>query len=91
MDEAKSPAEHVAEPVDLVAEARSRRSLPGRVWREVRDHPMAYSVTLVFAVAGAVLTPLILPAASPWLGAIGGFAFGVYAAMCAVPDKFLGS
>ena len=34
---------------------------------------------------------MIFPEASPWLGLGGGLVFGVYAALCAVPDKFFGS
>lgn len=66
-------------------------SRPSRLWREVRRHPFAYLVTLAFAGIGAVAAPLVFPDASPWVGAIGGLIFGVYAALCAVPDKFLGS
>ena len=67
-----------------------RRSRPGRIWQELRRHPYAYAVVVVFAVAGAVLAPILIPEASPWAGAAGGLAMGVYAALCAVPIKFLG-
>ncbi len=67
-----------------------RRSRPGRLWQELRRHPYAYAVAVVFAVAGAVLAPILIPEASPWMGAVGGLAMGVYAALCAVPNKFLG-
>jgi hypothetical protein len=50
---------------------------------------MGYLVLAVFSVAGAILTPRFLPGASPYAGAFGGFALGVYAALCAVPDRFL--
>ncbi|MGI9591529.1 MAG: hypothetical protein ACR2P8_09180 [Myxococcota bacterium] len=61
-----------------------------RLWREVRRHPYAYILTVVFAAAGAVLAPLLFPAATPWMGLAGGLALGVYAALCTVPNKFLG-
>jgi hypothetical protein len=67
------------------------KSLSARLWNELRHHPFAYVVAFAFMAAGAVATPLLFPDASPWLGAIGGLIFGVYAALCAVPDKFLGS
>ena len=61
-----------------------------RVWGELRRHPYAYILTVVFAVSGAVLAPLLFEQASPWMGMAGGLALGVYAALCAVPNKFLG-
>lgn len=61
-----------------------------RVWTEVRRHPYAYILTLVFALAGAVLAPLLFPEATPGMGVAGGLALGVYAALCTVPNKFLG-
>ena len=62
----------------------------GRIWREVRRHPYAYILTFVFAVAGAVTAPLLFEAATPWMGLAGGLALGIYAALCTVPNKFLG-
>lgn len=61
-----------------------------RLWTELRRHPYAYLVTGGFALAGAVLAPLLFPEASPWMGLAGGLALGVYAALCTVPNKFLG-
>ncbi len=64
---------------------------PGsRLWIELRRHPYAYILTAVFALAGAVLAPLLFPAATPWMGLVGGLALGIYAALCTVPNKFLG-
>lgn len=78
------------EVVDLQSESKKRRSLTGRLWREVSGHPMAYGVTLAFTVAGGVLAPWLFPEVSPLVGVLVGLAFGVYAALSAVPDKFLG-
>jgi hypothetical protein len=61
-----------------------------RLWNEVKRHPYAYILTAVFAVAGAVLAPLLFPAATPAMGLFGGLALGIYAALCTVPNKFLG-
>lgn len=57
--------------------------------REVRTHPFGYSVLAVFVLAGPLLTPMLFPQASPAVAMAGGLAFGVYAALCAVPQKFL--
>jgi hypothetical protein len=61
-----------------------------RLWTEVRRHPYAYIVLVVFAVTGAVVAPLLFPAATPGMGLVGGLALGIYAAICTVPNKFLG-
>jgi hypothetical protein len=60
-----------------------------RLHAEVRRHAIAYAVVAVFLLLGPVLVYLIFPEASPLLGVIGGLAFGIYAALCAVPDRFL--
>ena len=73
----------------LVPLARER-SLRARVWRELRRHRVAYAVLLAFVLAGPLVTHLIFPEASPWIGVVGGVAFGVWAAACAVPDQFIG-
>ncbi len=61
------------------------------IGRELRDHAFAYGVVAAFLVAGPVAVAMIFPEASPWLGLVGGLVFGVYAALCAVPDKFFRS
>jgi len=68
-------------------------SLPARrsrIWREVRRHPYAYILTVVFAAAGAIVAPMLFPEATPGMGFAGGLALGIYAALCTVPNKFLG-
>ena len=42
-----------------------------------------------FILAGALITPKLLPGASPWAGMVGGLAMGAYAAICAVSGKSL--
>ena len=77
----------MSEAPDNVTPLPKRRS---RVWQEVRRHPYAYILTIVFAVAGAVVAPMLFPAATPAMGLVGGHALGIYAALCTVPNKFLG-
>jgi len=78
---------HEAEVVPL--RAAERRSLWGRLRSEVRSRPMAYGVLAVFVLAGPVVARLLFPEAPPAVGIVGGLVFGAYAAMCAVPQKFL--
>jgi hypothetical protein len=70
-------------------DAPESASLAARVWEEVRHRPYAYGVLIGFTVAGGISAPLIFPDVSPWAGAIGGLALGFYAALTAVPNKFL--
>jgi hypothetical protein len=57
--------------------------------REVRTHPFGYVVLGLFVLAGPILAPLLFPQAPPAAAVGGGLAFGLYAALCAVPQKFL--
>ena len=59
-----------------------------RLRAEVRRHALAYGILLAFLVIGPVLVHLIFPDVSPLLGVVGGLAFGLYAALSAVPDRF---
>lgn len=58
-------------------------------WNEVREHPMAYFVLLLFVVAGPVVTHVLFPDAPRGAGLFGGIAFGVYACLCAMPQRFV--
>lgn len=60
-----------------------------RLAHEIRTHPFGYSVLAAFVVLGPVLAVMIFPQAPPAAAAIGGLAFGVYAALCTVPQKFM--
>lgn len=82
--------EKVIEEHALESRSRARRVLAA-IGRELRDHAFAYGVVAAFLVAGPVAVAMIFPEASPWLGLVGGLVFGVYAALCAVPDKFFRS
>ena len=57
--------------------------------REIQRHRFAYFVVGGFALAGPFVTHFIFPEAPPLSGLIGGVCLGVYAALCAVPEKFL--
>jgi hypothetical protein len=75
-----------SEPIE---DHEARRSWPRAVANEVREHPMPYAVLLAFAVAGPVVTRVLFPEAPLGVGVLGGIAFGVYAALCAMPGRFL--
>ena len=65
---------------------------PGRVARlraEIRAHPFGYTVLGLFLLAGPIVTPFLFPQAPPAVAIVGGLAFGAYAALCAVPQKFI--
>ena len=76
---------------DLEGEAigTERPSRLAAILREVRGHPFGYTVLGLFVVAGPFAAPLVFPQAPPAVAVVGGLAFGVYAALCAVPQKFL--
>ena len=57
--------------------------------REVKSHPFGYSVLAVAVAAGPFLILMIFPQVSALQAVVGGIAFGVYLALCAVPQKFM--
>jgi len=63
--------------------------LRANLLKEVRTHPFGYAVLGAFLVGGPFLSILIFPEAPPAVAAVGGLAFGAYAALCAVPQKFM--
>lgn len=65
------------------------RSWKAGIVREVKSHPFGYAVLAAFIVVGPILAIMIFPEAPPAVVAVGGLAFGVYAALCAVPQKFM--
>ena len=85
LDASKQP-----EVTDL-GEARRRRqpSRKARVIAELKSRPFGYSVLAIFVIAGPIAAPYLFPQAPPAAAIIGGLAFGVYAALSAVPQKFL--
>jgi len=55
----------------------------------VKGRPFAYIVLAFFLVGGPILATMIFPQAPPAAAAVGGLAFGIYAALCSVPQKFM--
>lgn len=77
------------QPVPPASDASSAPPGPlARLRAELRRHAIGYGVLLAFALLGPLLVHLIFPDASLLLGLVGGLAFGVYAAISAVPDRF---
>lgn len=70
------------------APARPAGGWLARLRRELRGHLVAYGVLAAFVLIGPLLVHRIFPDVSPLLGLVGGLVFGVYAALCAVPDRF---
>lgn len=60
-----------------------------RLIKEVKNHPFGYTVLAIFVVAGPILAPYLFPQAPPAAAVVGGLAFGIYAALSAVPQKFM--
>ena len=47
------------------------------------------AVLAAFIIGGPLLALMIFPEAPPAVVAVGGLVFGIYAALCAVPQKFM--
>ncbi|MBJ18562.1 MAG: hypothetical protein GY910_18440 [bacterium] len=67
----------------------SRRPVKERLKAEIKSRPFGYAVLAVFLVTGPILAPILFPQAPPGAAIVGGLAFGVYAALSAVPQKFI--
>lgn len=57
--------------------------------RELRARPFGYMVLLLFVLAGPIGAAFLFPQAPVGVAIFGGLAFGIYAALCAVPQKFM--
>ncbi len=68
---------------------KEKRSGLRSIGHEIKTHAAAYLILAAFSLAGLVISHLVFPDMSIWIGVVGGLAFGVYAALFAVPDKFL--
>ena len=69
--------------------ASPTRGWLGRIAAELRSRPAAYVIMGLFMIAGPLVTAWVFPDAPRGAGLVGGLAFGAYAALCAVPEKFL--
>lgn len=65
------------------------RSWRQRLVAEVRSRPFAYGVLAAFLPAGPILAIWLFPEAPLPVSIVGGLLLAGYAALCAVPDKFL--
>ena len=63
-------------------------SLSPRLIRELKADPVGYAVLGCFLVLGPLLVLLLSPQTPSAAATVGGLAFGLYAAMSAVPQKF---
>lgn len=91
-DSRESEQENVTKIADAQAAEGSSAARPGlgqRIWAEVKSRPFGYTVLALFVVAGPVAAPFLFPQAPPAAAIVGGLAFGIYAALSAVPQKFL--
>jgi hypothetical protein len=70
-------------------EEEPSRSWGGALIREMRSHPFGYVVLALFVIAGPIAVTFLFPQAPTAVAIIGGLAFGAYAALCAVPQKFI--
>ena len=60
-----------------------------RISREIRERPLSYILLGAFLILGPITAHFLFPEAPPGAAIAGGLALGVYAALCAVPQKFL--
>jgi hypothetical protein len=84
--------ELMKESTNEVADGAAGRPFRDRwaaIRREVRSRPFGYTVLALFVLAGPFAAPFLFPQAPPAVAIVGGLAFGLYAALCAVPQKFL--
>jgi hypothetical protein len=79
--------------MESIEEARAKREQANTLWAravaEVRGRPKPYALMAAFVIAGPVITSYLFPEAPLGVQIVGGGAFGIYAALCAVPQKFL--
>lgn len=68
---------------------KENRSVLRSIEHEIKSHAAAYLILAAFSLAGLVIGHLVFPDMSIGIGVMAGFAFGVYVALFAFPDKFL--
>ena len=74
---------------DEIEANATEAGLLDRVIAEVRSRLFGYTVLGLFLIGGPILAMLIFPEAPPAVTAVGGLVFGIYAALCSVPQKVL--
>jgi hypothetical protein len=70
-------------------EEKSDRLGLAAIGHEIKRHSAGYILLAGFMLAGLILIRIFFPDTSIWVGVVGGFAFGVYVTLFAMPDKFL--
>ena len=65
------------------------KNLTQRAIAEVRRHPAGYVIIACFAVAGPFVARMVFPEAPDGVGLAGGVFLGIWAALCATPDKLM--
>jgi hypothetical protein len=88
------PQKETALEPEVESNGSGRKEPVQRTWGqiligEVRSHPFGYGVLAAAGVAGPVLISMIFPEVTTLQAIVGGLAFGVCVALCAVPQKFL--
>lgn len=89
MAEDTAKTEHAVSDSASDAPSKERAPFKQRLMAEVKNHPFGYTVLAIFVVAGPIAAPFIFPQAPPAAAIVGGLAFGIYAALSAVPQKFM--
>jgi hypothetical protein len=88
IDEGLAPDSSAGAPPEANGRSGLARFKDGLV-AEVKSRPFAYIVLAFFLVGGPILATMIFPQAPPAAAVVGGLAFGIYAALCSVPQKFM--
>ncbi len=82
-----------SEDADRTNQSQPERATPlsfkERLIAEVRGPPFGYTVLALFVLGGPIVAPFLFPQAPPGAAVVGGIAFGIYAALTAVPQKFM--
>ena len=60
-----------------------------RIKKELAQFRLGYFILGFFASVGFFVVPMFLENVTPFAGAIGGLAIGIYAALVAIPGRFL--
>lgn len=64
------------------------KSFLARCIAEVKSRPKPYALLAAFIAAGPILTSYLFPEAPLGVHIVGGIAFGIYAGVSAIPQKF---
>tara|TARA_Y100000590_G_scaffold138680_1_gene158787 strand:- start:2369 stop:2683 length:315 start_codon:yes stop_codon:yes gene_type:complete len=82
-------AERLCNETSLSTLYKIGKSILKRIKKELARFRLGYFILGFFAFMGFFVVPMFLENVSPLAGAIGGLAIGIYAAIVAVPGRFL--